>query len=410
MIPRRQLLAGSLGGFFAFMQRHQLSRVVERLLGPHASARKAKRAVVLWMEGGPSQLDTFDPKPGTATGGPFQALPTAVAGMRIGEHLPRLASQMGQLSIVRNLTSDEGEHIRARYCMHTGFEFNPGFPRPSLGSVVSSQSAESEVPRYVALGSPGFGPAYMGPANAPFSVADHQQASRLIRNIRQRRNRIRLLQELDKPFNLAHDDQRVQQRRAHLKKIERLAATGFAEALDIQKFSTADQTRYGDTQFGRHCLIARKLLELGSCFVEVQLGGWDTHTNNFQSVKRLCGRLDKPMAALVEDLQSSGMFDDTLLIWMGEFGRTPNINLQNGRDHFPICTPVLLGGGPLRSGEVVGATNRTGDHIEGDRYRIEDLFATILTCFGIEPDQEFTTDFDSPAAATNNGRLISELI
>ena len=116
-----------------------------------------------------------------------------------------------------------------------------------------------------------------------------------------------------------------------------------------------------------------------------------------------------PMAALVADLHSSGMFDDTLLIWMGEFGRTPHIKLQNGRDHFPVCTPVVLGGGPLRSGEVLGATHRTGDQIEGNRYRSEDLFAKMLTCYGIEPDQEFTTDFDNPAATTNNGRLIAEL-
>ena len=142
----------------------------------------------------------------------------------------------------------------------------------------------------------------------------------------------------------------------------------------------------------------------------MQQSGWDTHANNFTNVRRLCGQIDRPFAALVEDMKSSGMYNDTLIVWMGEFGRTPAINSQQGRDHFPAVTPVVLGGGPLRSGVAVGQTDKTGRRIEGDSYQVADLFATLLNAFGIEADREFTTDFDSPTTATEEGKLIRELV
>ena len=154
-------------------------------------------------------------------------------------------------------------------------------------------------------------------------------------------------------------DVRVSQRRANIEKIGRLANTKFGDALDVQRFSNSDQQRYGNSEFGRRCLVARKMLDAGVNFVEVQMSGWDTHENNFRNVSRLAGNLDKPFAALVEDLKSSGMYNDTILIWMGEFGRTPNINSRRGRDHFPNCTPVVIGGGPIQTGIAVGKTNKS---------------------------------------------------
>ena len=152
------------------------------------------------------------------------------------------------------------------------------------------------------------------------------------------------------------------------------------------------------------------MLDLGVSFVEVQQSGWDTHADNFNSVRRLCEQIDRPFAALVEDLKTSGMYDDTLIIWMGEFGRTPTINSQVGRDHFPAVTPVVIGGGPINAGIAVGQTSKDGRNIDGESYQVADLFATILHAFGIAPDKEYTTDFDSPTTATEDGKLITELL
>ncbi len=202
----------------------------------------------------------------------------------------------------------------------------------------------------------------------------------------------------------------METRRAAIEKIERMASTQFERTLDVRQQSEQDLARYGDSEFGRRCLIARQMLELGVSFVEVQQSGWDTHADNFNSVRRLCEQIDRPFAVLVEDLKTSGMYDDTLIIWMGEFGRTPTINSQVGRDHFPAVTPVVIGGGPINAGIAVGQTSKDGRNIDGESYQVADLFATILNAFGIAPDKEYTTDFDSPTTATEDGKLITELM
>ena len=317
---------------------------------------------------------------------------------------------MKNLSVIRNLSSTEGEHLRATYYLHTGYKFVPSFPRPALGSVISHETPFDPFPKYVALGAPGFGPAYMGPEHAPFSVEDMESAINLFKTIRRRKSRLSLLRELDAGFGSRVQDDRIETRKATLEKIETMASTKFASTLDLRNANEQDRRRYGDSDFGRRCLVARRMLDLGVRFVEVQLGGWDTHANNFQSVQNLCNRLDKPFAALVEDLKIGGLFDETLIVWLGEFGRTPTINGQNGRDHYPAVTPVVIGGGPVQKGIAIGQTSPSGRQMEGESYQVADLFATIFHLFGIEPDREFTTDFDSPTTATEGGELITELL
>ena len=406
-ISRRTLLGGTLGGFFAFATRNCGSPLFASAI---QSPPKDLRCIVLWMNGGPSQLDTFDPKPGQPTGGEFQAISTAAEQIRISETLPNLARQMDQLSVIRNLTSNVGDHQRAQYLMHTGYPFVASFPRPSLGSLVSSTFATQPIPNYVALGSPGFGPAYLGQQNAPFSIQDPAQARELLRSLRKRKNRLELLGELGHGFDQRHPGKLVEQRKAMISRIEALATTGFADTLDIEGASEADRRRYGDSAFARNCLLARRLLDVGVRFVEIQRGGWDTHANNFRSLRNLTADIDRPWSALMEDLKSSGQIENTVVIWMGEFGRTPTINSQAGRDHFPMVTPVVMGGGPFQGGRVIGQTNADGTAIEGPSWQVPDLFATIMSAFGIAPDQEFTTDFDSPTTATDNGSLITGLI
>lgn len=403
-LTRRNVLGGALGGFFAYAMRNGIDHVL-------ASQPEgiAKRCVVLWMNGGPSQFETFDPKPGTSTGGEFKAISTSVPDVQICETLPNIAKRMNDLSIVRSVTSSEGEHIRAQYYLHTGYSFVPGFPRPSMGSVVAHESAPQDFPQYVAIGSPGYGPAYMGPDHAPFSIENPEEALQLMQSIRRRKRRIHLLQQLGATFDAEHPEDNLARRRAMVSRIETLVSTPFVSALDLEKESSSVRDRYGEHEFGQACLLARRLLETGVSFVEVQHDGWDTHANNFNESRELCEAIDAPWAALMDDLKSSGLLTETIVLWMGEFGRTPTINANRGRDHFPTVTPAVIGGGGIRGGQVIGATNRTGREIEGDSHKVPDLFATVFAALGMDPAKQFTTSFDSPTGATDSGKPIDGL-
>ncbi len=407
-LKRRQWISASVGGLFGLAARSRCENLFAGLPGTNPG-QKAKRCVVLWMEGGPSQLETFDLKPGTRTGGSTQTIATRADGIEISEFLPRIAQHMDQLSVIRNLTSREGDHDRGTYYLHTGYTPVPSFPRPAAGSVISRYAEDSDIPKFVQLGGANVGPAFMGPDHAPFTIEDPNRARELLEDLRRHRSRMGLIQKLSQEFETTHPEAMVERRKSMLHRIERLVTTRFIDALDWQKEPTPVQERYGQTDFGKSCLLARRLLECGVHFVEVVLSGWDTHANNAAEVRQLCTQLDGPWASLMEDLKSSGLLDETVVVWMGEFGRTPQINAQNGRDHFPDVTPVVIGGGGLSGGRVIGKTNHLGTEIEGPSHRVADLFATLYQAMGIRPDEEFQTDFGSPTTATEDGKLITDL-
>jgi hypothetical protein len=361
------------------------------------------------MEGGPSQMETFDLKPGTRTGGSFRPIRTAAPEIMISEALPKLSEHMDRLSVIRNITSREGDHDRGNYTLHTGYSPVPSFPRPTAGSVISRYSPDSDIPRFVKLGGVGVGPAFMGPDHAPFTIEDPTRAKELLEDLRRRRSRLKLVDSLSRDFNSLHTEAMVQRRQSMLSRIERMVTTRFIDALDCDRETSEVRARSGDTDFGRSCLLARRLLESGVHFVEVQLGGWDTHANNFAAVRELCGQLDGPWSSLMADLRAGGLLDETIVMWMGEFGRTPQINAQNGRDHFPDVTPVVIGGGGIPGGRAVGKTNSLGTEIDGSSYQVADLFALLYSHFGIAPDEPFRSDFGSPTTATDKGKVIEEL-
>lgn len=401
---RRRWLGGTLGSLSLLA----MSRRV--LASPRTEASPAKRCLLLWMNGGPSQLETFDPKPGTATGGPTKSVRTKVPGLELSEHLPMLAERADQLAVIRNVNSSEGAHERAQYFLHTGFQLVPAFPRPALGSVVSHQLPPSDSPKYVLLGGSGFGPAYCGPDHASFAISDANAARTLLGQVANRKDDIELLRKLGAGFDRRNGVSEVVRRQSMISRVERIVETPFRDALDVSSESQTDKQRYGEDLFGQRCLLARRLLEREVPFVEVQLDGWDTHANNFTQVPRLAASLDRGWSALTDDLRQSGLWDDTLIVWMGDFGRTPTINANNGRDHFPAVTPVVFSGGAVQGGSVIGQTNRGGTAIEGDSYRVADVAATMLHLLGIAPDQEFQTSFDSPTKATDSGKIIRPLL
>jgi len=365
---------------------------------------------VIWADGGPSQIETFDPKPGRETGGPLGDIATKAPGMRISETLPLIAKQMDKLSVIRNITSKEGEHQRAKYYLHTGFPLIEGFPRPALGSVVSSETPQSDLPHYVSIGSPGYGPAYMGLEHGPFSIQNAEEARRLLRTLESRRDRIKLTRKLSDQFSSTRPSMDAKSRLAVLSRIERLIDTPFEKALDVSAEPEKVRTRFGEGTFAHNALLARRLLETGVPFVEIHHSGWDTHAQNARNVGNLCRAIDQPWAALMEDLSASGLLDETVVIWLGEFGRTPQINANAGRDHFPRVTPAVIGGGGIAGGQVIGQTNQDGTGIEGDSYEVADLFATVLATMGVKANKEFPTDFGSMTEATDSGKVIKGLL
>jgi uncharacterized protein (DUF1501 family) len=404
-VTRRRFVQGSLGGLFAWAVKHHADHLFAA-----DSTSSTKRCVVLWMGGGPSQMDTFDPKPGAATGGPIETIDTAVPGVRIASSLPQVARRLDQLSVIRGLTSPEGDHERGMHYLHTGYPFVPALPRPTLGSIVSHENPVADFPMFVSIGARGLGPAYMGPDHAPFAVEDPQQAVSLITGLRKQRSLLRHLDDFNRGFDREHLDAALERRRSSVQRVERMLTTPFVKALDVSSAAADDQQRYGSSQFGQRCLLAKRLLESGVKFVEINHDGWDTHSDNFNSVAGLCSEIDGPWSTLMDDLRASGLWDDTILVWLGEFGRTPQINGNSGRDHFPKVTPVVLGGGGLRGGQVIGRTDRHGLEIEDGEITVPDLFATLLQGLGIHPAHEFRTDFGAIAPASDHGKPIASLL
>lgn len=378
--------------------------------------RNRKSAIMLWMSGGPSTMDLWDLKPGTNTGGPFRPISTS-GDVQISEHLPLTAQQMHHLAIIRSMSTREADHGRARYYMHTGYVPNANVEHPSYGAVIShetiDQRPELEIPPFVAVGGGSVGPGFLGMAWAPFTVNSNGQ----IRNLQQ----------------AGLDDRRLMQRMAALDLIER----GFirdkrgSSAKDHQKIlqktlnlMTSDQMRafrvneeppeviekYGANNFGRGCLMARRLVEAGVPFVEVDLGGWDMHNNIFPTLadQRL-PVLDRAMAALVEDLEQRGLLQDTAIVWMGEFSRTPRINPDAGRDHWARAWSVVVGGAGMNGGIAVGETNSDGTGVETQPYTSEDVMASICNALKISLETTFTSRSGRPMKIANSGTVIPEL-
>lgn len=389
---------------------------------------RARSCVLLYMEGGPSQLDTFDPKPGRPTGGPFKAIATTVPGVRISEHLPRLARQMKRLALIRSLTSKEGNHDRARHLMHTGYPPQGGVDHPAFGSLVAEarrrqRSAPSaattahqggELPGYVSIGGPGEDAGFLGAAFSPFPVLNPEKPTRninLSRGIDEARfaSRLDLWRALQSDFAAEHPGALVTgQREVGEAAVALMHAPGVA-AFDLATEPETVKRAYGATPFGSGCLMARRLVMQGVPFVEVMLRGWDTHQDNFPRVMDLSAVLDQAMSALLDDLAARGLLDSTLVLWMGDFGRTPRINERGGRDHFPTATSIVLAGGGVRGGHVIGSTGPGGEEITDRPVTVPDLYRSVAWAMNLDPDKTRFAPSGRPIKTVDGGTRIDEL-
>lgn len=368
------------------------------------SSSKAKSLILLWLNGGPSQLETFDPHPGAAIGGPTKAIATSVPGLEIAEGLPQVAEQMHSVALIRSMVGKEGDHERARYLMKTGYRPNPAVAHPSIGAILAAELpvAGTEIPRYVSiLSNDNFSRGgYLGEAHDPFRIWDPKQPPRNMQRTVSHERFQKRMEGLDViERSLAARNRNILERTMHRDQIERALAMMDSEqqaAFDLDQETAATRAMYGDTPFGRGCLAARRLVEVGVRCIEVQLAGWDTHADNFDGHKTQNQQLDPAFASLVKDLRERDMLDSTLVVCVGEFGRTPRINPLDGRDHWPKGFCAALAGGGVVGGKVIGATDPQGEKDPESPKNTEDLFATILTALGIPTQKEIITPIGRP--------------
>lgn len=378
--------------------------------------KRRKSAILLWMGGGPSTIDIWDLKPGTNTGGPFK--PVATSGnAQISEHMPLMAKNMKHFAIIRSMSTREADHNRGRYYMHTGYVPNPNIEHPSYGAVlahelIGQRNNELEIPPFVSVGDGSVGPGFLGMAWAPFVVSSNGQVRNLQMGLDEQRvmQRMAALDLIEKGFIAENRGPAAEDHQKILKKTLNLMTSKQMDAFKINKEDAKTQERYGRTPFAQGCLMARRLVEVGVPFIEVSLGGWDNHNDIHRTLStQKLPELDKAMAALTEDLEERGLLQDTAIIWMGEFSRTPRINGQSGRDHWARAWSVVVGGGGLKGGIAVGETNATGEGVETEPYTSQDVMASVCKGLGISLETTFTSKSGRPMKIANSGKVIKEL-
>ena len=387
-LSRRQILGAAAGAAGAVGLGSLLTPAVADEI-----KKQQKQVLFIWIDGGMSQLESWDPKPNTLFGGPFRAIPTSVPGVHISELMPRTAKQMHNLAIIRSVHTQDNSHSAGVARVQRGDPKNRGVTYPYFGSAVAKLlgPGDSGLPPYVWIkpGSGGFihqdggflGPKYgavaFGDGKPPENLvlpdsltqadADDRAALQAAANARYAKNRRKQMGEAN---SYVYEVARTLMRRQDL--------------FDTSKFDPKDVERYGTHEFGRHMLQARKMLEAGVTFVKVNSYGWDTHGDNFNGHLSLMPKFDQAFAAMIEDLAERGLLDNVLVISMSEFGRTPRINGHIGRDHWPEAWSVAMAGCGLKRGAVVGETNDVGTFVKGDEHDIGALFHTWFACLGID--------------------------
>jgi uncharacterized protein DUF1501 len=398
-------------------------------LAANADERPAtKSCILLWMSGGPSHLDTFDLKPEAPANirGEFRPIETSVPGIRISEHFPKFAQLMKHVALLRSMSTVESDHQLASYHVHTGYQKRAGgISFPSIGAIASHELGQRDLPlpNFVCIGG---GPrhatrsGFLGPEHQPLDVTNPDAGTRFIEPLMDRaefQRQYELLRRLDSSFQETY---RAEAARAHSSALDRAVRLMTAEqkrAFDLSLEPDAQRDRYGRGSFGQGCLMAGRLVEAGVRFVEVMMGdgvGWDTHRDNFPRTGALSAEADVAMAALIEDLHNRGRLDTTLVIWMGEFGRSPQITSGGGRNHWARAWSSVLAGGGIRGGQVIGRTDPSASEVVERPISVADFLATICTILGIDyTRQNLAPGFQRPIPivdTSKHARVISELL
>jgi hypothetical protein len=386
---------------------------------------KAKAAIVFWLGGGPSHIDTWDPKPDAPAEwrGEFKAVSARGAGFQISEHLPRMAAIGDKFSVIHSMTHPEGAHERGTTYMLTGYRMIPGFEYPGYGSIVAREKGwHNNLPPYVAI--PGMigdaGPGYLGAEGSAFSAGDPGGGNYQVRDIflpggvdEGRMNRRReFVQAADSLVRTGRADDPVSGvDRFYGRAYELITSPTTKKAFDLNQEPGALRDRYGRNSLGQGALLARRLIESGVQFVSLSRGGWDNHGGIFPALRNArLPELDAALSTLLTDLGDRGLLDEVVVICMGEFGRTPKLNMTGGRDHWPKVSSVMMAGGGLKGGIAVGKSDAKAEEPAERPIKPEDMAYTMFTMLGIEPSKIYETPTGRPIRISNEGQLIKELV
>lgn len=380
--------------------------------------RNQKACILIWLGGGAPTIDMWDLKPTSKNGGEFKPISTK-GDLQISEHLPEIAKEMDSLSVVRSMSTREADHNRGTYFMQTAYVPNPTVVHPTFGSVVSyelgTKRNELEIPSFVSIGGGGMSPGFLGMSHAPFVVdARGQIQNANMDSVDPQRlgNRLNMLDAIETGFIRSDRGEIGQAHKEVYQKAVNLMTSSQMQAFKVEQESAEVKQAYGGHQFGNMLLMARRLAEQGVPFIEVRFpGGWDLHNDVFNTLKnQRLPMLDTGIAGLVRDLKSRGMLENTTIICMAEFGRTPRINQNVGRDHWAASWSTLIGGGGLKGGQAIGETNEDGDRIVSESYLPGDLWATISHALRIPLDTVHTSKRGRPMKIANGGQPIKGLI
>jgi hypothetical protein len=433
ILSRRDWMKLSAAGVVSY----SLSGWLEDLADAAAAHPLRKRAcILLWMNGGPSQMDTFDLKPGHKNGGPFKEIATSVSGIKISEHLPKVAKQMKRMAIIRSMSTKESDHTRAAYYLRTGYVPQGGIQYPTLGSAVSKElgKGDSALPNFVSIApapylSPAaYSPGFLGPEYAPLMIGNNGYGFGPERNYNQMLKvddlqpsrdvdrkqvdaRLTMLRGMQDEFVSRHHAVTAHSHRAAYDRAVRLMRSDASKAFNLTEEKDSLRDAYGRNLFGQGCLLARRLVERGVPFVEVTLSnitgaqsGWDTHFQNFNQVKALSRVLDAGWSTLMNDLAQRGLLKTTTIVWMGEFGRTPKIVPGRiGRDHWANSWTTVLAGGGIKGGQVYGKTSPDGMKVVENKVPVPNFIATVVKALGLDPIKQNMSNVGRPIRLADAG-------
>ncbi len=387
-------------------------------LAASRSDKKVQRVIYLFMSGAMSQLETFDPKPGTDSAGTGKAIDTAVAGVKFGEHLPKLAKLANELVVVRSMGNETGAHGPGAYAMRTGYREIASTRHPSLGPWIQKLAGKGNtvLPGSVVIGGgsghPGSG--YLGAQYMPVPVSNAYEGLKNTKPPKylseaQFDHRMELARRFDRTFEKRFPTAEVEGYTKLYDEAIRLMRSEELKVFDIKNEPEPVREAYGKNGFGQGCLLARRLTQSGVRFVEVDFGGWDDHQNIFDRLPGRARQFDQGMSALLRDLKSRGLLEETLVVVATEFGRTPAINQNSGRDHFPGAFSCVLAGGGINGGTIYGATDKVGREVEKDPVTVGEFNGTIAYAMGIPHDEEIYSPDGRPFTLGDGGEPLTKL-
>lgn len=408
-ISRRAMLGASAGLFLGLNVRELVARAGE----DHAAS--AEHVILFWNGGGMSHIDTWDPKPGRPTGGDFEAIKTAVPGIQISEIFPEFAKQMKHVALIRSIAGTNGDHGRATYQLQTSYNQSSNLQHPGFGSVVVHEKKSlGDLPAYITISGQAPKAGYLGQACEAYFVGRPGEKDPYLAfpaGINQVRGnkRLEILAKMNQrqasqlPGDLANSTQ------TSIEDAVRLMRSPALDAFELTREKPEVVERYGETEFGRGALLARRLIEKGVRFVQVNRGGFDTHSNNFPAMRNHGEIMDPALASLIQDLAASGLLKKTLVLMLSEFGRTPRINDNAGRDHHASVFSCMLAGGGIKGGMVLGSSDIDGVMPKDRPVKVPDIHATLCKALGIDHNKEVQTPLQRPMKLVDKGKPVDEL-